>query len=72
MRRQIYMHLEKEPEGITPHEIRELIKWIRPAFALITNNKVHLDTYIAKLERIAQKHNNNSNHRKQNAELTSS
>lgn len=55
VRRQITTHLEKQPELIRREDVENIIKWIRPAFALITNNRQYLDEYMNKLYTIAQK-----------------
>lgn len=54
VRRQIYTHLDKEPESINRRDIHILIEWLQPAFALITNDSEIIDSYVATLEKLAK------------------
>lgn len=49
VRRQINMHLNKDPEKITTKDLNELKDWIRLAFALITDNKQIVDEFSSRL-----------------------
>lgn len=54
VRRQIYQHLDKEPESISRNDISKLIEWIQPAFALITNDATLVDNYVHSLQEISK------------------
>jgi len=52
--RQIRNHLGKDPEQLTPKDLRRLIDWIRLAMRLISNDSHIIDRYVTDLERLAR------------------
>ncbi len=53
IRRQILMHLSKEPEKITKQDIPELTSWVKLTLALLTENQELVDTFAQDLRGIA-------------------
>ena len=47
--RQIVGHLDKAPEKLKKNDLRDLIKWIKPAMALLTEDTRMVDKYIDSL-----------------------
>lgn len=47
--RQIDTHLNKPPQELTDEDLVALINWIKPTFALLTNNRRLVDTFITRL-----------------------
>lgn len=50
--RQIVGHLNKAPEKLMKADLNELIKWIKPAMALLTDDSEMLDRYIDNLSNL--------------------
>ncbi|MHB1865334.1 MAG: hypothetical protein ACYCPS_04230 [Candidatus Saccharimonadales bacterium] len=53
--RQIVGHLDKSPEKLMAADLKQLIKWIKPAIALLTDNPEAVDEYIKSLHELAGK-----------------
>jgi len=51
--RQIVGHLDMAPEKLRAQDLTEIIKWIKPAIALLTDSPVLVDKYIDSLEKLA-------------------
>jgi hypothetical protein len=47
--RQIVGHLDKAPEKLKKSDLSQLIKWIKPAMALLTDDTEVVDNYIDSL-----------------------
>ena len=52
--RQVRNHLHKEPEDITEKDLSLLMRWIRLAVALLTDDSQIVEEYIGQLERLVQ------------------
>jgi len=48
-------HLNKSPEKSEDSDLDILIKWIKPAMAIITDDNHSVDTYIDSLKNLANK-----------------
>ena len=53
MRRQISMHLDIEPEELQAKDLAELVEWVRLTFAVLTDDKEHVDDFSNKLLSLA-------------------
>lgn len=51
--RQVVGHLDKAPEKLQKKDLRDLIKWIKPAMALLTEDTRMVDKYIDSLTTIS-------------------
>lgn len=51
--KQIVGHLNKAPERLLKSDLRELIKWIKPTMALLTDDMDMVDKYVAKLFKLS-------------------
>ena len=56
--RQIVGHLNIAPERLAKSDLKELIKWIKPTMAIITEDIDLVDKYIDKLNRLSKPGNN--------------
>jgi hypothetical protein len=52
--RQIVGHLDKAPEKLKKGDLKELIKWIKPAIALLTEDTRVVDSYIDSLSTLSR------------------
>jgi hypothetical protein len=52
--RQVLSHLSKAPENITEKDLALLIRWIRLAVSLLTDDSRIVEEYIVQLEQLAQ------------------
>lgn len=50
--RQIVGHLDKAPEKLKPSDLEEILKWIKPAIALLTDSPELVDEYIDSLKQL--------------------
>lgn len=50
--RQIVGHLDMSPEKIQADDLNQVIKWIKPAIALLTDDPKSVDRYIASLKKL--------------------
>lgn len=55
IRRQIDNHLNITPEQIKKKDLKELIDWIKPAIALLTNDTGHVENFSNELRSLANK-----------------
>jgi hypothetical protein len=53
--RQIVGHLGKSPEKLKNRDLNILIKWIKPAIALLTDDTEAVDNYISSLKSLSKK-----------------
>jgi hypothetical protein len=56
MRRQISTHLGKEPEDLHPQDIAELVDWVKLTFALLTNDRMLIQSFSDQLTALALVH----------------
>lgn len=52
--RNIVGHLGKSPEKLKKNDLEELIKWIKPAMALLTEDTHLVDSYIENLKLLTE------------------
>jgi hypothetical protein len=52
--RQVREHLRKDPQDITEKDLAQLIRWIRLAVSMLTDNSQVVDEYINRLERLTR------------------
>lgn len=52
--RNIVCHLGKAPEKLKNADLDKLIKWIKPAMALLTDDTQSVDKYIDSLEKLTR------------------
>ncbi len=52
--RQIVGHLDKAPEKLKPKDLNQIINWIKPAIALLTDSPDLVDKYIDSLKELAR------------------
>jgi len=52
--RQIVSHLNKAPERLAKSDLKELIKWIKPTMAILTDDMAMVDKYIDKLHSLTR------------------
>ncbi len=50
--KQIVGHLDKAPQRLVGSDLKELIKWIKPTMALLTDDMEMVDKYIVKLNKL--------------------
>ena len=50
--KQVVGHLNKAPERLLKSDLKELIKWIKPTMALLTDDIDMVDKYIDKLRQL--------------------
>lgn len=62
IRRQIITHLGKEPEKIISSDINTLVDWVRPTFALLTDDAEHIHSYIGRLQALSDKKSRHGSH----------
>jgi hypothetical protein len=55
MARQIQTHLKKKPESLTSKDLINLVNWIKPTFALLTNDTKLVDSFIKRLLALVDK-----------------
>lgn len=53
--RQIANHLHKEPEEITPQDLKSLINWIEAVTALLTQDKKVIQEFTGRLRALTNK-----------------
>jgi len=52
--RQIVGHLNIAPERLAKSDLKELIKWIKPTMALLTEDMAMVDKYVDKLSSLSK------------------
>ena len=51
--RQVINHLHKAPEKLMRGDLIDLIKWLKPAIAILTDDPAMVDEYVDRLNNIA-------------------
>lgn len=54
IRRQIEVHLKTRPEEIKPNDLPELISWSKLAFAMLTDDQKHVESFSNDLEALSK------------------
>lgn len=52
--RQVQSHLQKPPEKLSQEDLGKLIKWIRLAVSLLTDDSEIIEEYAAQLQKLAE------------------
>ena len=51
--RQIMTHLQIEPKDLQINQLKDLVKWVRLTFAVLTNNTVQVDEFSSRLLKLS-------------------
>ncbi|MDB5163457.1 MAG: hypothetical protein JWS12_74 [Candidatus Saccharibacteria bacterium] len=62
MARQISTHLGKPPDLLTKKDLSHLINWIKPTFALLTDNTELVDTFVDRLQSLSDNRTQSEDH----------
>jgi hypothetical protein len=62
IRRQILTHLDKEPDKLMPKDLPKLIAWVKPTFALLTDNQALVEAFASDLFALTQSNRRINSH----------